>query len=260
MNLLSEKYDINHDQKIIQKVINVLDKTQASVETTDISTTLSPDVLVRNQIIYPETIVSFDKTHASIDITDKEITPLPRSYGKALKVANSFHTTQASLDTTDMEITYTSNFIARNHMLPEHNENIHEKMIDRSFVRHKTQDPIDASGIVITPLKDRSICSERNRKIKETMKYFDTDFNFIPSPRHFAKKRSSCSELNEKKRKSIISFDRARASVDTIDMDITPSRELFDRKQSNLMKLMELKEQQKEIDGLLQDIIQGASK
>lgn len=65
------------------------------------------------------------------------------------------------------------------------------------------------------------------------------------------------SDRNEKKHQTL---DKARALVDTIDVDITYLSEPFARYQSNLMKLMELKEQQKEIDGLLQDIIQAAFK
>ena len=48
-------------------------------------------------------------------------------------------------------------------------------------------------------------------------------------------------------------------SINGADMNNTPSSELLGTNQSNLIKLLELKKQQNEIDSLLQDIILEAS-
>lgn len=167
-------------------------------------------------------------------------------------------------------------FLARKQsMHSEPYEKIQEtiKLIDMSTVMHKTQDSVDASGMRISPstyhlATNRSMCSKRNEKMQETVKSFEksavavdtTDMHIMPSPRLLTKSRSMPSEQNEKKHQTIISFVKAHTLVDTINVDITPSPELFARNRSNLMKLIELKGQQKEIDALLQDIIQAASK
>ena len=184
---------------------------------------------------------------------------------------------QSSVDiAAHININPRPDFLARNQsMHSERYEKIQEtiKLIDMSTVMHKTQDSVDASSMRISPstyllATNRSMCSKRNEKMQETVKSFEksaaavdtTDMDIMPSPRILTKSRSMPSEQNKKKHQTIISFVKAHTLVDTIDVDITPSPELFARNRSNLMKLIELKGQQKEIDALFQDIIQAASK
>ena len=275
--------DINpDDKKKVQSVINVLDKTQASVETTAMNAALFSNVLVRNPNMCPERhekiqeINSFVKAHASMDITDMNITPSPRllnryqsmyseRYAKMQETENSFHKVKASSDAADVNITPTTEIFIKNQWnqysfmnimpLPRllvRNQNMcserYEKMQETANSLHKAQASSDTTDVNLTPTAERFTTNQSNFT------------NIAPFPRLLVQKQILCSERYEKMQKTENSFHEAQASSDTTDLNLTPTAECFTRNKSNFMKLVELKKQQKEIDNILEDIIQGASK